>query len=148
VGGMVTKLEAAKISVDSGIPCVIASGRTKGLVSRIAMDPCAGGQWTVFVPQKSLPQRQRWIAFGTKPKGQIVVDEGARRALGNKKSLLSVGVMDCRGEFACGEVVGVVDAAGIEFARGKACISSLTLSGVKGKRTEKEVIHCDTIVLL
>jgi glutamate 5-kinase len=63
VGGMVTKIDAAAIAVDSGIPCVIANGRTKGIISRVAGDPFSQG--TIFLPkEKILDERQRWMAFG------------------------------------------------------------------------------------
>ena len=68
VGGMVTKIDAAKIAVDSGIACVIASGYKAGIIAEIADNPACSG--TLFLPEKRLAERQRWIAFGTKPKGK------------------------------------------------------------------------------
>ncbi len=146
VGGMITKLDAAKIAVDSGIPCVIANGRSKDIILLAVNEPQEAG--TLFVPGESLTERQRWLAFGARPKGKVYVDEGARRALINKKSLLSVGVVDREGNFECGDIVSLIDAQGKEFARGKACVSYKHLDRVKGQRSEKEVIHCDNIVIL
>ncbi|MCX5713665.1 MAG: glutamate 5-kinase [Candidatus Omnitrophica bacterium] len=146
VGGMITKLDAAKIAMDSGIPCVIANGRTKNIVLTAAEKPQEAG--TFFVPNKSLTERERWLAFGTRPKGRVIADEGALRALLNKKSLLSVGVLGREGDFECGDIVSVIDAQGIEFARGRACVSCKELDKVKGKRSEKEVMHCDNMVIL
>jgi glutamate 5-kinase len=146
VGGMITKIEAAKVAVDSGIPCVIACGHKKDILAALINDPSRYG--TLFIPKKSLAERQRWIAFGTKPKGKIIVDEGARKALMNKKSLLSVGVVGIEGYFDVSDIVSLCDRQGNEFARGKVCISCQQLDKVKGSRFDKEVIHCDNMVIL
>jgi glutamate 5-kinase len=146
VGGMLTKIEAAKISMDSGIPCVIANGRTKDIILSVIKEPEKYG--TLFFPKKGLAARKRWIAFGTKPKGKILVDDGARRALSNKKSLLSVGVIGLKGNFELGDIVSVTDKQDDEFARGKVGLSSKQLDKVKGSRYDKEVIHRDNIVVL
>ena len=146
VGGMITKIEAAKIAMDSGIPCVIANGRKKDIILSLIKEPEKYG--TLFTPKEGLAARERWIAFGTKPKGMILVDEGARRALSNKKSLLSVGVIGLEGNFETGDIVSVADEQDYEFARGKAGLSSKQLDKVKGSRYDKEVIHRDNIVIL
>lgn len=147
VGGMVTKLEAARIAVDSGIPCVIANGRKKNVIKDcVASFPEAG---TLFIPkQDALAAKKRWIAFGTKVKGKIIIDDGAKNALINKKSLLCVGVISCDGNFVIGDIVSVRDKQGEEIARGKTGISSNVLEKLKGKRHDKEVIHRDNLVIL
>jgi glutamate 5-kinase len=148
VGGMITKIEAAKIAVDSGIPCVIANGRNPDIILRILKESDLMGNWTLFLPKKGyLAARKRWIAFSAKPKGKIFVDEGAKKALLNKKSLLSVGVTGVEGNFESLDIVSIVDAQGNEFARGKTCISCAQLDKVKGMRFEKEIVHCDNIVV-
>lgn len=147
VGGMVTKIEAARIAVDSGIACVIANGRSKGIISQVANDPFSQG--TIFLPkQKMLDEKRRWMAFGTKAKGRIVIDDGAKKALCEKKSLLAVGVISCEGNFYAGDVVSVCDKKNCEIGRGKAGIASRELDKVKGGRFPKEVIHCDNLVIL
>ncbi|MBI4708363.1 MAG: glutamate 5-kinase [Candidatus Omnitrophica bacterium] len=146
VGGMITKIEAAKIAVDSGIPCVIANGIHKNVILSAIENPAQVG--TLFVPKKGLAARERWIAFGTKPKGKITVDDGAKKALINKKSLLSVGVITCEGIFESGDIVKVTDNQNREFARGKVNLSSKQLDKVKGRRYDKEIIHRDNIVIL
>ena len=148
VGGMITKIDAAKIAVDSGIPCVIANGNDPGVISRIIRESDLMGNWTIFLPKKGyLAASKRWIAFSAKPKGKIIVDDGAKKALINKKSLLSVGVVGVEGNFDSQDVVSIVDRKGDEFARGKACVSSGQLDKIKGVRFEKEIIHCDNIVV-
>lgn len=146
VGGMITKIEAAKIAVDSGIPCVIANGRTRDIILSVIKEPEKHG--TLFIPKKGLKAREHWIVFGTKPKGKIVVDDGAKKALINKKSLLSVGVTNIEGTFEAGDIVSVQDLQNYEFARGKVGISSKQLDKIKGSHSDKEVIHCDNIVIL
>jgi len=146
VGGMITKIEAARITMDSGIPCVIANGRVSGIILSAINEPEKYG--TLFFPKKGLAARERWIAFGTKPKGRILVDEGARRALLNKKSLLSVGVTSLDGNFEMSDIVSVMDKQNNEFARGKVGLSSKQLDRVKGSRYHKEVIHRDNMVIL
>lgn len=147
VGGMITKLEAAKIAVDSGIPCIIANGRRKDIIISCLREP--GETGTLFLPREEyLAARKRWIAFGTKPKGKIAVDDGAKLALINKKSLLSVGVTAVSGAFDAGDIASLIDKEDAEFARGQVRLSSKELQKVKGKRFEKEVIHRDNIVIL
>lgn len=149
VGGMITKLRAAKIVVDCNISCLIANGRTGNIVAEATKDPFAGGNWTVFLAKGGcLAAKKQWLAFSTRPAGKIVVDDGARNALLNKKSLLCVGVVGCQGNFESGDIVGVIDRQNREFARGKARLSSKELEKLKGQRHHKEIIHCDNIVIL
>lgn len=146
VGGMVTKIEAARIAMDSGIPCVIANGRKDSIILSAINEPEKCG--TLFIAKKGLAARERWIAFGTKPKGKIEVDDGARGALLNKKSLLSVGISGIEGNFEAGDIVSLVDRKNEEFARGKVSLSYRQLEKVKGNRYDKEIIHRDNIVIL
>jgi glutamate 5-kinase len=118
----------------------------KNIILKAVERPQEAG--TFFLSSNSLSERKRWLAFGTKPKGKITVDTGAMRALKNKKSLLSVGVVEAAGAFECGDIVSVADNQGKEFARGRVCVSAKLLDKVKGRRSEKEVIHCDNIVIL
>jgi glutamate 5-kinase len=145
VGGMASKVQAAKIVVRSGIPLVIASGRKKQTLARVLSGQEEG---TLFVPQASrLQSRKRWIAFFHHPKGALFVDTGARRALReNGKSLLPPGVARCEGDFESGEVVRICDLEGTEFARGIAGFSSTEIRGRVLKRVE--VVHRDNLVIL
>ena len=146
VGGMAAKLEAAKIVMNSGIPCVITNGRLKNAVVNSVKDPAGVG--TLFASKKSFKARQHWIAFGTKTKGVIYVDDGAKKALREKKSLLSVGVLRVSGNFSCGDVISIADKDNCIFAKGKSRIASGELDKVKGTRTENEVVHRDNIAVL
>src|SRR5437667_2259356 len=140
VGGMASKIEAAKIVVRSGIPLVIASGRKKRVLARVLAGEVEG---TLFVPQPTrLQGRKRWIAFFHHPKGALFVDAGATKALReNGKSLLPPGVARCEGDFETGEVVRICDLNGTEFARGIAGFNSSEIKGRALKRVE--VVHRD-----
>jgi glutamate 5-kinase len=123
VGGMKSKIEAAKIVTRSGIPMVIANELT-------------GEGGTVFLPAGKLPSRKRWIAFFQKPTGVVVVDDGARAALCDAgKSLLAKGVVRMEGKAAAGDVVSIRDAGGAEFARGLL-------------REGNVIVHRDDLVIL
>ncbi len=145
VGGMATKIQAAKIVTRSGIPLVIASGKKKHVLAAILAGEEEG---TLFVPQPNrLKGRKRWIAFFHHPKGSLFVDEGAKKALREKgKSLLPPGIARCEGEFAAGEVVRICDSDGTEFARGIAAFSSGEINARQLQRVE--VVHRDNLVVL
>ena len=145
VGGMKSKIDAAKIVVRSGIPLVIASGQKKNALAEILSGANEG---TLFVAQPNkLQGRKRWIAFFHHPKGTLFVDDGAKRALREAgKSLLPPGVTRCEGEFAADDVVRICDLDGLEFARGIARFSS---AAVRGKNLPKEeLVHRDDLVIL
>ena len=145
VGGMSSKLQAAKIAMRSGIPLVIASGQRRNVLERILN---AEDEGTVFIPQgNKLKGRKRWIAFFHHPKGSLFVDEGAKRALRDSgKSLLLPGVVRCEGEFPAGEIVRICDLDGTEFARGLAEFDSQTIQNRRLPRPE--VVHRDNLVIL
>ncbi len=145
VGGMATKLKAAKISILSGIPLVIASGRKKNVLAQVLAGEEEG---TLFVPQdRKLRARQRWIAFYRHPKGAIIVDDGAKEALRAKgKSLLPPGISRCDGEFQAGDIVRICDSDGTEFARG---VAELSAAEVRERLVARsEVVHRDNLVVL
>ena len=145
VGGMASKLQAAKIVVRAGIPLIIASGKKENNLARVLAGENEG---TVFVahPQK-LKGRKRWIAFFHHPKGALFVDDGARKALRESgKSLLPPGIVRSEGEFAAGDIVRICDVNGTEFARGIARASSKEIAARQNSRTE--VVHRDDLVIL
>jgi glutamate 5-kinase len=145
VGGMASKIQAAKIVVRSGIPLVIASGKKKQALACVLAGLEEG---TLFVPRTSrLQSRKRWIAFFHHPKGALFVDAGARKALReNGKSLLPPGIARCEGQFEAGEVVRICDLDGTEFARG---IPGFGSSEIKARGLKRvEVVHRDNLVIL
>jgi glutamate 5-kinase len=145
VGGMASKIQAAKIVVRSGIPLVIASGKKKNVLAKILGGENEG---TIFVAQPNkLQGRKRWIAFFHHPKGALFVDDGAKKALRESgKSLLPPGVARCEGEFAAEDVVRICDLNGTEFARGIAKFGADEIRARKLVRVE--LIHRDDLVIL
>ena len=145
VGGMATKIDAARIATRSGIPTLIANGHCGTVLPDLLSGREVG---TFFVPQEGkLQGRKRWIAFFHHPKGSLIVDEGARRALREKgRSLLQVGVTECRGTFAAQDVIRICDEDGTEFARGIARFASSEISPKAAR--EDELVHRDDLVIL
>jgi glutamate 5-kinase len=145
VGGMASKVQAAKIVMRSGIPLVIASGHKEDVLACVVEGADEG---TIFIPQPTrLQGRKRWIAFFHHPKGTLFVDEGAKTALReNGKSLLPPGVKGCEGEFDAGDVLRICDLEGTEFARGICNLSAEEIHTRAWKRSE--VVHRDNLVIL
>ena len=158
VGGMVSKIQAARKASRFGIPTVVACGTKKEVLRQILKGKEIG---TLILPKmKTLSSRKHWIAFNLKPKGDVIVDEGAKKAIVQKgKSLLPSGVLEVRGSFGRGDSVSCIGPRGKEFARGLVNYSVQELDKIKGLRTgevEKvlgykysdEIIHRDDLVVL
>lgn len=156
-GGMGSKLEAARRATLRGVSVVIAAAAEPHAVPRVLAGEDLG---TLFLPKGSpLASRKHWIGYTLKPKGAVLVDEGAVRALGNGRSLLPAGVVGVRGEFAPGEPVSVVGPDGAEIARGLARYGTLDVARLARTDTSEierrighyagdEVLHRDDIVVL
>jgi glutamate 5-kinase len=157
VGGMASKLEAAKKAGNYGIPTRIAKGDVKNVIPRILNGEEIG---TLFKARKRMSRKQCWIAFAFKSKGTISIDDGAEKALlHGGKSLLPSGVMRVDGDFARGECVEVSDGDARVIARGIVNYSSADIDKIKGSKSveierklgykyTEEVIHRDNMVLL
>ena len=146
-GGMVTKIEAAEIAMLCGGTAVIANGQTPGVIDRIIAGEKIG---TTFLPSKRMKGKYRWIVFAAGVQGRIAVDAGAQEALTKgKASLLASGIARIAGHFATGDVVGIVDRKGQEFARGIAhCDSSEAAATGRGSAKPRIVVRRDNIVIL
>jgi glutamate 5-kinase len=106
-GGMKTKIEAARIASNAGCRIVLANGRLKNVIDRIITGEEIG---TIFMPKRKLSNRARWI-LNSAPAGTILIDDGAVRAVRNRKSLLPSGVISVKGSFDAGSVVLLNDNA-------------------------------------
>ncbi|MDI6869910.1 MAG: glutamate 5-kinase [Bacillota bacterium] len=156
-GGMATKLAAAKIATSCGVSMVIANAARSSVVQEVLSGKEVG---TYFPARERLVSRKRWIAFNVPPAGQVVVDDGARRALTERgKSLLPSGVVKVAGEFEAGDAVAILGPDGVEFARGLTNYGAADLDRLKGLHTPEiaevlgerfyeEVVHRDNLVLL
>ena len=145
-GGMSAKLEAVKIAVQSRIPCVIAHGEIRDILTRVLKGERIG---TLFLEQEEkLLSKKHWISFGARPKGMLVVDRGAEKALlEGGKSLLLPGVTEWSGHFKKDDVVVVCNQDRQEIARGVVAYSVSDLHKIDEKKGKKEVIHRDELVL-
>ena len=158
-GGMATKIQAAKAATNSGIQLVIASGTEKNAIPRILQGEEIG---TLFVSRENRLQfRKRWLAFGAKIQGSIVVDDGCAKAIRKAGgcSILPAGIYQVVGDFQSGSTVSVIDKEGHELARGlvhytaaelekiKGCKSG-DIEGILGHKNFDEVIHRDDLVIL
>lgn len=134
-GGMLTKLEAAEIAMQSGGVAVIANGTKADTLAQIFEGQPAG---TVFLSKTRMAGKRRWIAYAAGVRGRVIVNAGARDALtGGKASLLASGVTGVEGEFDAAEVVSIVDAKGLEFARGISDYSRGEAQGLIGNGSHK-----------
>ena len=128
-GGIQSKVRAAEIATTCGIPVVVANSRRENVLMDILAGKEAG---TYFKAQKRMPAVKRWIAYGASVKGQIHVNEGAKKAILEGSSLLPVGVSKVIGHFNEGDVVSVVDENNVEFAKGNPNYNSGELNLIKG----------------
>lgn len=132
-GGMKTKLEAAKIAQKSGCFMIIASSEDIDLITRVMAGEDIG---TLFIPTKNIEKNKiRWITLA-KPKGKIFVDEGAKNALLDHKSLLPRGIVNVEGKFDAGDIVSIETDSGI-FAKGITNYTEKELDKIKGKNTDE-----------
>lgn len=154
-GGMASKLRAAKIVTAAGENVIIASGHDPGTLGRIIDGETVG---TLFLAQgKSISPRKRWIGFSATPRGKLVLDEGACRAIArNGSSLLPIGIASLEGTFAKGDIIALCDAQGKELARGLTNYSAAEIERIKGLKSDRiaqvlghcpyqEVVHRDNL---
>jgi len=150
-GGMVTKIDAARIATGAGIPVILTS-------TTLAAAALAGEQvGTLFHRVRERPPaRLFWLAHATEGRGQLHLDEGAVRAVvGRRASLLAAGITGVDGQFSAGDPVDLVDPTGRRVARGLVNYDATELPGLLGRSTvdlgpdhSKEVVHRDDLVLL
>jgi glutamate 5-kinase len=156
-GGMTTKLEAARAAARCGASTVLCNGLAKDALLRVAAGERVG---TLFPTGNRMASRKHWLAFTARARGELVVDDGAVRALVEQgRSLLPAGIAEVRGKFGLGDPVSCVDLRGVEIARGLAAYPSDAVSRIAGLPTRKvaqvlgysngdEVIHRDDLVLV
>lgn len=137
-GGMVTKVMAAKIAVGSGTHMVITTGRV--------MNPLRqwqdGGPSTWFLSNATpVTARKKWIAGSLVPKGTLVIDKGAARALANGKSLLPAGVVKIEGDFDRGDSVIIYDEQQNELGRGLVAYSTVEARALLGQQSDQIIIR-------
>lgn len=157
-GGMRSKLRAARLATVAGESVILANGSTPGILDALfAAEPVG----TLFLPHdRTLPAWKRWLGYTAQPRGRLVVDAGARRAIQHQgRSLLPIGIVQVGGVFGKGDVVTLYDVAGVEFARGLSNYSSGDVERIRGLRSDQvreaigasaydEVVHRDNLVVV
>ena len=154
-GGMVTKLEAARIATSAGCQMIICNGQNPGPLARLQ----TGAKHTLFTAMQSPhTARKQWIAGSLTPKGKICIDDGAVIALESGRSLLPAGVISVTGQFDRGDLIEVENKAGAVIGHGLSSYSSddaMLICGHKsneietvlGYRGRDEMIHADNLVI-
>ncbi len=155
-GGITTKLDAAKICMNSGCHMFISNGKKDNPLGRMIKTRI----FTHFVPKISrLDARKKWIISSLSSSGIIYIDEGAAKAISNGKSLLAAGIIEVRGTFDKGENILIVDQNENHLGRGLASFNSKEINRIKGKQSREiekilgyfsksEIIHKDDMVKL
>ncbi len=154
-GGMVTKLEAAKIATAAGCEMLICDGRHASPLSYLS----AGGRFTRF-PATHSPQtaRKKWISGALTPKGRVKVDAGAQTALRKGRSLLPAGILSVSGQFERGDLIEIENNDSIVIGHGLSSYASTDVATICGHKTgdieallgyrgRDEIIHADNLVL-
>ena len=153
-GGMKTKIDAAKICQLSGCKMVIANGLSLRPIKKIISD----NNCTWFLPKISkLDARKKWIISSVSPKGELIIDDGAKQALVNGKSLLAAGIKKVSGKFNKGDHIKILDKKNKEYARGLSSFSSEEINKIMGHHSKEikkllgyisksEVVHKDDMV--
>jgi glutamate 5-kinase len=156
-GGMVTKLQAARLAARSGCNTLIVGGRNPNILHQVAAGETIGT--LLSATQKPLAARKQWLAGQLQVKGKLILDAGAVKVLTQQgRSLLAVGVSGVEGTFTRGELVSCVDSNGVEVARGLVNYNSDEAGRIKGQSTESiseilgyreddELIHRDNLVV-
>jgi glutamate 5-kinase len=153
-GGMNTKIEAARICQLSGVNMIIANGLYSNPIDKIIKE----NNFTLFVSKVTkLDARKKWIISSISPKGELIIDEGAKKALKSGKSLLAAGIKKVSGKFNKGDHIKILDKTNKECARGLSSFTSNEIEKILGhhsKEIEKilgytsksEVVHKDDMV--
>ncbi len=157
-GGMQSKLQAVKLATNAGIDTVIANGRQEDILPQLILAGEKVG--TVFAgSSKKVSGKLRWIAGAAQPAGNIIIDDGAARAIiAGGKSLLPSGITAVSGRFDRGDVVSVLNLSGQELARGLTNYTTGELTKIKGHRSDgvrkimgpdcsEEAIHRDNLIV-
>jgi glutamate 5-kinase len=157
IGGMATKIEAARLATCSGVNVIIADGREPDILVKISQGEDIG---TFFPAQvDKMESKKRWMLSGLASKGKVTVDKGAVLALKeHNKSLLPAGIMKAEGEFHRGDIVDILDEQGERIGYGISNYSSSDLVIIRGKHSDKigsllgydygdEVVHRNNMVI-
>jgi len=157
-GGMITKIEAAKLARDSGVHVVIADGREPDIIIKLANGETIGTHFTSA--GNHVESRRRWMLSGLCTRGKLIIDAGAVLALKkHKRSLLAAGIKSAEGKFGRGDIVEIYDIEGTQIGCGIVNYSAADIANIKGAQSGKikdllntdygpEVVHRNNLALL
>jgi glutamate 5-kinase len=157
-GGMVTKIEAARVATASGVRVVIADGKEPDIVIRLASGEAIGTHFLPTADQRE--SRQRWMVSGLCTRGKLIIDNGAATALKKQnRSLLAAGIDKAEGKFGRGDIVAIYDTEGMQIGCGITNYSASDINTIKGTQSDKiagllsfdygpEVVHRNNLALM
>ena len=146
-GGMLTKMSMAKKSADLGIEVLIANGKIEDVLREYYRKELV---CTYFQPGKTKHNQKKWIAHSENySKGEVVINEGAKRALGaqNISSLLPIGILEVKGDFLKGDIIRILDEQGHKLGLGKAEYGAKAAAEKIGLTNQRPIIHYDYLYL-
>ena len=158
MGGMVTKIEAARLATESGVAVIIANGRVPDILLKIASGEKLGSLFKPLI--NKLDSRDRWMLSGLSTKGKIIIDDGAAIALKKQqRSLLAAGIKEFDGKFQRGDIINICSETGALLGAGITNYSAQDINVIKGMQSQKiatmlgcdygaEVIHRNNLVIL
>ena len=155
LGGMSSKVQAAKVAVSTGVSTIIADGREPSIIKDILDGEEPG---TFFLAAEKVRSKKRWIGYARGSRGRLLIDEGAAMALvAKRKSLLPAGVVAVEGDFDVGDSVDIVGPGGSVLGRGISSYSFKEADSIKGLRSDQikkilgekgeEIVHRDELVM-
>ena len=157
VGGIQSKIKAAKMLMRCGIPAVIVNSHMKNILQRVINGDPVG---TVFIPKNKIENKLQWMLYASKPKGKILVDLGAAKIIkGGKSSLLPSGIVKIEGTFKRGDPVSIYSMDEEDIGKGITNYSNTELDSIKGLQTKdvrnllganakKEVIYSENLAIV
>lgn len=146
-GGMKSKIEAVKIAIASGIMTFLGNASKQGIVHDAVTGKAKGTYFKADTPSIHLNQRKKWIAFNSKPEGEMVINQFAKeRMVENKQSLLASGIQHIKGQFEKGAVIRILDSYGSEIGCGVVNFSSRELKQFIAKKSENKEVNSAFII--
>tara|TARA_B100000287_G_scaffold111945_1_gene104319 strand:- start:580 stop:1710 length:1131 start_codon:yes stop_codon:yes gene_type:complete len=155
-GGMVTKIEAAKIATNAGCNVIISNGTLERPISHLCSKIGKGSLFKAKTNPKN--SRKQWISAALQVKGKIFIDQGAEKAISNGNSVLPAGIIKTEGSYDKGDLVSIVNKEGNLLGKGLSHYNNIEVNLVKGLKSDKiqktlgyrgkdEIIHKDDFVL-
>lgn len=149
LGGMLSKLQAIKITTEAGIKTFLGKGTDPNILHKIIDTKTHTGTYFRAQMEKHPHRFKHWLRYCALPKGTITIDDGAAKAVKKRKSLLMVGVRDCTDTFRANDTVSIIDLSGKPMAVGKVKFGSdKIVSALKTKEKLGVIVHADQLTII